>query len=141
MTETKTHFIDSNIWLYALLDTNEPAKNTAAQTLTKKSGAIVSTQVVSEVCVNLIKKANMPEAGIRKFVEGIYARHRVVEIDRSVFLTASELRQEYVLSFWDSLIVAAAFLAGADILYSEDMQHGLVVREILQIINPLKQPG
>jgi len=29
------------------------------------------------------------------------------------------LRQEYSLSFWDSLIVAAAFLAGADILYSE----------------------
>lgn len=138
MPETKTHFIDSNIWLYSLLDTGETQKNTIAQALIKKSEAVVSTQVIGEVCANLIKKANMPESEIRKFVEGIYARHRVVELDKSVFLTASELRQEYTLSFWDSLIVSAAFLAGADILYSEDMQNELIVRETLQIINPLR---
>ena len=55
-----------------------------------------------------------------------------------VFLFASELREEYSLSFWDSLIIAAAFLSGAEILYSEDMQGGIVIRESLKIINPFK---
>jgi predicted nucleic acid-binding protein len=55
-----------------------------------------------------------------------------------VFLAASELREEYSLSFWDSLVVSAALLSGAEVIYSEDMQDGLVIRETLQIINPLK---
>ena len=138
MSETKSHFIDTNIWLYSLLDTGEVEKTETTQVLIKSSEAVVSVQVISEVCANLIKKAKMPEAEIRKFIEGIYARHHVVELDMRVFLVASELREEYSLSFWDSLIVSAAFLAGAEIIYSEDMQNGLVIRESLRIINPLK---
>jgi len=40
-----------------------------------------------------------------------------------------------MLSFWDSLIVASALSADVDILYSEDMQNGLIIAEKLQIIN------
>jgi len=107
MPESSAHFIDTNIWLYALLDTGEDEKTKAAQILIKSSQAIVSSQVISEVRVNLVKKAKMPEEEIRKFVEGIYAKHRVVELDMRVFLFASELREEYSLSFWDSMIVSA----------------------------------
>ena len=82
MPETKAHFIDSNIWLYALLETGEQDKSESAQTLIKSSEAIVSPQVISEVCANLVKKAKMPEGEIRKFIEGIYARHRVIELDK-----------------------------------------------------------
>ena len=138
MPENKAHFVDTNIWLYALLDTGEAEKTEAAQALIKSSEAIVSPQVISEVCANLVKKAKMPEEEIRKFIEGIYAKHRVTEYDMRVFLAASELREEYSLSFWDSLIVSAAFLSGAEVIYSEDMQDGLLVRETVQIINPLK---
>ena len=53
MPDAKAHFIDSNIWLYSLLDTGEAEKTEAAQALIKSSEAIVSSQVVSEVCVNL----------------------------------------------------------------------------------------
>ena len=133
------HFIDTNIWLYSLLDTGEMEKTEAAQALIKSSEAIVSVQVVSEVCANLVRKAKMPEAEIRKFIEGIYAKHRVIDLDAQVFLFASELREEYSLSYWDSLVVSAAFLAGAEALYSEDMQAGLVVREALRIINPFQR--
>jgi len=138
MPENSAHFIDTNIWLYALLNTGEDEKSKAAQILIKSSQAIVSPQVISEVGANLVKKAKMPENEIRKFIEGIYARHRVIELDMRVFLFASELREEYSLSFWDSLIVSAAFLSGAEIIYSEDMQDGLVIHENLQIKNPFK---
>ena len=138
MPENNAHFIDTNIWLYALLDTGEDEKSKIAQTLIKSSQAIVSPQVISEVCANFVKKAKMPEPEVRKFVEGIYAKHRVVELDMRVFLFASELREEYSLSFWDSMIVSATFLSGAEIIYSEDMQNGLAIRESLQIKNPFK---
>ncbi len=38
----------------------------------------------------------------------------------------------------DSLIVASAVLGDATILYSEDMQDGLIINNSLQIINPFK---
>lgn len=138
MPDVKAHFIDTNIWLYSLLDTGEAEKTEAAQPLIKSAEAVVSPQVISEVCANLIKQAKMPEEEIRKFIEGIYARHRVVEFDVRAFIFASELQEEYSLSFWDSMIVSAAFLAGAEVIYSEDMQDGLVERESLKIVNPFK---
>ena len=55
-------------------------------------------------------------------------------------LAASELREAYSLSYWDSLIVATALEAGAAILYSEDMQDGLWINAQLQIINPFRAP-
>jgi len=39
-------------------------------------------------------------------------------------------------SYWDSHVVAAALDAGCTKLYSEDMQHGLIVKHILVIQNP-----
>ena len=75
----------------------------------------------------------MHEEEIRKFIEGIYTKHHVAELDMRVFLFASELREEYSLSFWDSLIVSAAFLSGTEIIYSEDMQDGLVIRDTIRI--------
>jgi predicted nucleic acid-binding protein len=46
------------------------------------------------------------------------------------------LRGHYSLSFWDGLIVASAVLGEASILYSEDMQNGLIIENTLQIVNP-----
>ena len=52
-------------------------------------------------------------------------------------MLASQLRQTLALSFWDSLIVAAALDAGCTTLYSEDMQHGQRISDQLTIVNPL----
>ncbi len=49
---------------------------------------------------------------------------------------AIRLARRYKLSHWDSLIVAAALLAGCEKLYSQDMQHGQVFDEQLKVINP-----
>ncbi len=62
-----------------------------------------------------------------------------VNIDQQTLLSASDLRTRYAISFWDSPIVAAALQSGAQILYTEDMQHGLVVDERLRIANPFHQ--
>jgi predicted nucleic acid-binding protein len=44
--------------------------------------------------------------------------------------------QRYGLGFYDALIVAAAQFDQCETLYSEDMQHGLVIDGTLTIINP-----
>ena len=49
-------------------------------------------------------------------------------------LTASQLRREHALSYWDSLVVAAALTSEAKTLYSEDMQAGLVIRETMNFV-------
>nr|MBP8020297.1 hypothetical protein [Agitococcus sp.] len=46
------------------------------------------------------------------------------------------LAERYHFSVYDSMIVAAALLAQCRILYSEDMQHGLLVEGRLLIQNP-----
>ncbi len=88
---------------------------------------MVGTQVINEVCVNLLRKAGFAEKQIRHLVEAFYEKYMVVEITKDVLLRASQLRVDYSFSFWDSMIVASALMAGAKVLYTEDMQHGLVV--------------
>jgi predicted nucleic acid-binding protein len=88
--------------------------------------------------VNLIKKAGFTEEQISQLVEAFYEKYPIVEMDESILLDASLLRQEYALSFWDSRVVACAIAADVQILYSEDMQDGLVIRDALEIKNPLK---
>ncbi len=51
----------------------------------------------------------------------------MIKPDEGTMLLASELRERYGFSFWDSLIVAAALEGGATTLITEDMQSGLTV--------------
>jgi predicted nucleic acid-binding protein len=58
--EPEPCFIDTNIWLYALIEDDDPGKSARAKLLIEtRSAVIVSTQVINEVCVNLIKKAQL----------------------------------------------------------------------------------
>ncbi len=71
-------------------------------------------------------------------IEIAVSRCSVIEFNPNIFESASDLRSRYNFSFWDGLIVACALAAEANILYSEDMQDGLVVGNKLEIVNPFK---
>lgn len=49
-------FLDTNIWLYAFVESQDETKSAVARQLINDNVFIVSTQVINEVCVNLIKK-------------------------------------------------------------------------------------
>ena len=134
-----TCFIDTNIWLYAFIEADDTARSATARTLIQESEPVISTQVINEVCVNLLRRANFTEEQVGRLVESFYEKYPVIELNRSVLLMASQLRQRYSLSFWDSTIVASALSGGVPILYSEDMQHGLIIEEQLQVRNPFVQ--
>jgi predicted nucleic acid-binding protein len=136
-TEPASCFVDTNIWLYAFVAGDDRRKSARAKSLLEASRAvIVSPQVINEVCVNLIKKAQFSEPQVQQLIESFYAKYVVVEVSKALLLKASALREQYAFSFWDSTIVASALQAGASVLYSEDMQAGLVVENRVRIINP-----
>jgi predicted nucleic acid-binding protein len=52
-----TCFIDTNIWLYAFIEGDNSAKSATARALIQETEPMLSTQVINEVCVNLLAGA------------------------------------------------------------------------------------
>ena len=126
-------FLDSNIIVYAF---GEDQRNATAVGLLAEGGAI-SVQVLNEF-VNVARRklhfewSQIEDAltAIRTLATAIYP------IDDEVHTNAVGLAKTYGFSFYDALIVAAALKAKCTVLYSEDMQHGRIVEDQLEIRNP-----
>lgn len=82
---TQACFVDANIWLYAFMEGQDVGKSALAQTLVRRDYLVVSTQVINEVCVNLIKKAKLEETRIQDIIEDFYLKHIVVRLDKDIF--------------------------------------------------------
>ena len=131
-------FVDSNIWLYAFMDSSSEKRNRALQVL-EAAGVTLSTQVINEVCCNLLRKASYTEAEIRQTIGNFQARNPILQVTANVIRQASVLRESYRFSYWDSLIIATAIDANCTIVYSEDMQNGLRIGNLI-ILNPFAPP-
>lgn len=132
-------FIDTNIWLYAFSRSQDIQKSQRAREIIRSTSQIaLSTQVINEVAVNLLRKFQAAESDIRKLIRSFYRKYLVIEHTRAILLHASDLRTVYQVSYWDSLILSSALAAGATILYTEDMHNGLMVANQLTIVNPLR---
>lgn len=135
-------FIDSNLWIYALLEANDRKKHEAAIDLIQSSlenEIIVSIQVINEVHWVLKKKYKLPEITIKNLIQnGIFPIVKIVDLTKEIYLTSSVLRTQYSISFWDSLILSSAIKNKCTILFSEDLQHGIEFQKRLKIINPFK---
>jgi len=59
----------------------------------------------------------------------------VISISASLVQAGIARMQKNQLSYWDALIVESALRAGASILYSEDLQHGMRF-DSLEVRNP-----
>jgi predicted nucleic acid-binding protein len=128
-------FVDSNVWLYAFMDSNSD-KRTHALQIIESPDAVLSIQVINEVCCNLLRKANYAEAEIQQTIRNFQARYSILNGTADIIRHASSLLESYSFSYWDSLIIATAINADCVLVYSEDMQNGLHI-DNLTIINPL----
>ncbi len=132
-------FIDTNVWLYAFVESQDEGKARIAKELIENNQPAISAQVINEVCVNLIRLSDISEDEIQTLIASFYRRYPIFELSREVLVQASRLRGRYAFSFWDSLIVSSALQSGAGVLYSEDMQDGLIVEDRLEIQNPFAE--
>ncbi len=128
-------FVDSNVWLYALLKEQNEHKLHIAQHIIQSKNIIISVQIINEVCYQLYRNKTFSEEELKKLITGFYKKYQVIGLEQEVLMIATDLRKNHKFSFWDSLVVACALKTNCSILYSEDMQHGFMIDQ-LQIINP-----
>jgi predicted nucleic acid-binding protein len=108
----------------------------SASSSTGKGKAAVSIQVLQELHVNLIREAGLsPEHAAQRV--GHYLAWRVIDNDRALLASAFDVQVRWQLSYWDSLIVAAAHRSGAPTLWSEDLSDGQRYGEVV-VRNPLR---
>lgn len=128
-------FIDSNIFLYAFSDKNMSKQSISAKIV--KQNHTISTQVLNEVSNNMIKKLNFSNKEIEKFISSCYIQYNIIDFSKEIFIKASQVRDRYNISYYDSLILSSAINSKCDILYSEDMQHNQKIED-LTVINPFE---
>ncbi len=126
--------IDTNILIY-LIDNTDTDKHQIAKLLVVENPT-VSVQVISEflnVTKRLIKAPKLTI--INKCTEWL-AFTTIQTVDLVTLKKASSLIKKYNFQIFDAIIVAAALEAKCHILYTEDMQHNLLVNKQLRILNP-----
>lgn len=130
-------FFDTNILVYAD-DASEPLRQARAiQLITSYQRSrlmVVSLQVLQEYFAAATRKLRLdPEMAQRK-VE-VLARSRVVRFTADDVIASIELHRLHRISFWDAMVVHASRLAGVDVLYTEDLQHGAILAGV-RVDNP-----
>lgn len=133
-------FVDTNLLYYANTQADDPRHERARELIeplwSEPGKAAVSVQVLQELHVNLIRKGGLSPARSAQRV-GHYLAWKVIDNDRILLTAAFDVQARWQLSFWDSLIVAAAQRAGARQLWTEDLHDGQRYDEV-QAINPLR---
>lgn len=131
-------FFDTNVLLYAF-DEDEPEKQGTARELidehlTRGEG-MLSVQVLREFYS--VSRREARPLSVEEAVETVdyFATFVSGPEDAETVLGAVRRSQEYMISFWDALIVESALKGGADRLFTEDLQHGQVIGG-LRIENP-----
>ena len=118
--------VDTNIWVYALAppQANDDNKQASAKTAIKSAGKItLMPQIINELGFVLIRKHGWTNDDLQIVIEDLL-KQCTLHIPSSYWhIHALQLRKDHSLSYWDSLVVAAALEAGCNTLLSEDMQH------------------
>jgi predicted nucleic acid-binding protein len=86
---------------------------------------VLSTQVLQEF-YNITTRKLKPPLSRREAAQQV--RHlsafEVVGATSGTIVAATDLAEKHQMHWWDALILEAALRANADVLYSEDGQHG-----------------
>lgn len=121
-------FVDTNVLLYRF-DRDSPKKQEIARSELRRlildRAIVISTQVLQEFYVAATRKLKQPlEPERASAVVDYLVRLPLVQVGPLAIQRAIALHRAHSISFWDALIVQTAVTAGADLLYSEDLQSG-----------------
>jgi len=130
-------FIDTNIWVYSLDSKDQEKRNHARQILRKIVDAhqpVLSTQIIQEFYVVATAKLGADLLGVKNIIHNFH-NMEIVNIDLELVEEASDISILSKLSFWDSLIIAAAEKAKCEYIFSEDLNSGQTYRGV-KVLNP-----
>ena len=119
-------FVDANVLVYSR-DLRDRAKQARAEAwldlLWREKRGRIGMQVLSEYYVNARRIGAMAADDLWKSVERYFAWNPQ-PIDEPLLRRAREVEQRWRLSWWDSMVVAAAHLQDCALLLTEDLQDG-----------------
>jgi len=130
-------FLDTNILIYAYSE-DEPKKQSIALQLLDsfEDHVIISKQVINELSNILLKKFKLGSDQVENVLLEIDNVLPIVDFDLTTQIKALKLKDRYQFQFYDALIVATALENNCTVVYSEDMQHKMLIDGSLKIINP-----
>lgn len=132
-------FFDTNILVYAY-DNHFPDKQQRAREViisgVRDGNGVLSTQVLGEFFTVVTKKIITPLSvrNARDIIKHM-GRMTVQEIDLIIVERALDTLEQYKISYWDALIIAAAERARCKRILSEDLNAGQIYHGI-EITNP-----
>jgi predicted nucleic acid-binding protein len=133
-------FLDTNIFVYTF-DTRAPAKAKKSAQLIRRAAdtgeGIISYQVVQEFFSVAFRRFPQPMsiAEGEQYLITVLRPLLAVHSSPAIYFEALRIAEKHRLSWYDSLIVAAALEGQCEKLYSDDLQHGQKI-ESLRIENP-----
>ena len=130
-------FVDTNIFVYSI-DQKEPEKRDKARAILKRlvevHQPVISTQVIKEFYVVTSTKLKADTFIVKNIIHN-FRNFEIVNNDIELIEQAIDISTISRLSFWDSLIVAAAEKANCEFVFSEDLNPGQTYRGVL-LVNP-----
>jgi predicted nucleic acid-binding protein len=132
-------FFDSNILVYTEDASALPKQKRATSLLDDHLTAdiaVLSLQVLQEYFATITRKLHVPAERAQRRVE-IFSCAKIVRFEIADLIAAIEFHRLTQISFWDAMIVHAARIGGAAILYSENFQDGSVLGGV-RVVNPFK---
>lgn len=131
---------DTNILVYAELETTRPKGRLANRLLTSLAGrSVLAVQVLGEF-VAVISRKLPAAAGLAVRQAEVYRSViRTVSTDDDLIVLAARFAERYRLQFWDALIWQASVKGRATILLTEDMQQGFAA-DGMRAVNPFIAP-
>jgi predicted nucleic acid-binding protein len=135
-------FLDTNIFVYSVEGARSAKRERATELIAAglRSGkGTISYQVIQEFFNVAFRRLNprMTFAEAEQQLAWTFSPMLTVHSSPLLFGEALVLSRRYSLSWYDSLIVAAAVESKCGILYSEDLQDGQSFGD-LKIVNPFK---
>lgn len=131
-------FFDTNVLVY--LASGDLAKADRAEAVLADGGTI-SVQVLNELTNVARRKMGMSWPETQDFLSLVRGILTVLPITIDTHETGLALAERYKLSVFDAMIAASSLHAGCGTLWSEDMQHGMVLDERVRIANPFHGLG
>jgi predicted nucleic acid-binding protein len=128
-------FLDSSVLVYAF--TSDPRAETSQRLLAR--GCTISVQGLNEFANVAKRKLGMPWSELKEALSLISTVcSAILPVEIQVHVEALRIAERYGYTIFDSLMIAAALQAKSDTLWSEDMQHDMIIDDQLRIINPFK---
>ena len=130
-------FIDTNLFVYSIDDRDLEKKARAREVLDAlpaKHQPVISTQVIQEFYSAAITKLKAERFIVKQLIHS-FRRLEIVNIDLDLIEQAIDINLISQVSFWDSLIIAAAEKANCKYILSEDMASGQIYRGV-KVVNP-----